>query len=111
MSLRGIGSSSPKVYARKRRLTSEWARYEIELPVAVNARNINFGALHTGDGSAWFDGLTIELDGVPYTNQSFFDLDFESTTPRGFAVGGAGDEVQLDRQLARSGKCARQLLG
>ncbi|MGH7555565.1 MAG: erythromycin esterase family protein [Longimicrobiales bacterium] len=83
--------------------TSEWARYDIELPVAGNARNINFGALHTGDGSAWFDGLTIELDGVPYTNQSFFDLDFESTTPRGFAVGGAGYEVQLDRQVVRSG--------
>ena len=83
--------------------TSEWARYQIELPVAANARNINFGALHTGDGSAWFDGLTIELDGVPYTNQSFFDLDFESTTPRGFAVGGAGYEVQLDRQVVRSG--------
>ena len=83
--------------------TSEWARHQIELPVAPNARNINFGALHTGDGSAWFDDLTIELDGVPYTNQSVFDLDFESTTPRGFAVGGAGYEVLLDRQLARSG--------
>jgi erythromycin esterase-like protein len=83
--------------------TSEWARYEIELPVASNARNINFGALHTGDGTAWFDGLTVELDGVPYTNQSVFDLDFESPTPRGFAVGGAGYEVQLDRQTVRSG--------
>ena len=83
--------------------TSEWARYEIDLPVAANARNINFGALHTGDGTAWFDGLTVELDGVPYTNQSFFDLDFESTTPRGFAVGGAGYEVQLDRQTVRNG--------
>jgi erythromycin esterase-like protein len=83
--------------------TSDWARYQIDLPVAANARNINFGALHTGDGSAWFDGLTIEVDGVPYTNQAFFDLDFESTTPRGFAVGGAGYEVQLDRQTVRSG--------
>ena len=83
--------------------TSEWARYEIELPVAGNARNINFGALHTGDGSAWFDGLTIELDGVPYTDQSFFDLDFESATPRGFSVGGVGYEVLLDRQVVRSG--------
>ena len=83
--------------------TSEWARYEIELPVASNARNINFGALHTGDGTAWFDDLRIELDGVPYTNQTLFDLDFESTTPRGFAVGGAGYEVQLDRQTAHNG--------
>jgi erythromycin esterase-like protein len=80
---------------------SEWARYQIDLPVAPNARNINFGVLHTGDGSAWFDGLAIEVDGVPYTNQSLFDLDLEST--RGFFVGGAGYEVQLDRQVVRSG--------
>ena len=83
--------------------TSEWARYDIELPVAANARNINFGALHTGDGTAWFDRLTIEVDGVPYTNQSFFDLDFESSTPRGFFLGGVGYEIQLDRQVVRSG--------
>jgi erythromycin esterase-like protein len=83
--------------------TSEWARYQIDLPVASNARNILFGALHTGDGSAWFDGLTIEVDGVPYTNPALFDLDFESSPPRGFFLGGAGYELQPDRQVARSG--------
>jgi erythromycin esterase-like protein len=83
--------------------TTEWARYQIDLPVAANARNINFGALHTGDGSAWFDALTIEVDGVPFTNQSIFDLDFESTPPRGFSLGGAGYDVLVDRQVARSG--------
>jgi erythromycin esterase-like protein len=83
--------------------TSEWARYEIDLPVASNARNINFGALHTGDGSAWFDGLSVELDGVTYTNPALFDLDFESSPPRGFFLGGAGYELQTDRQVVRSG--------
>ncbi len=45
--------------------TTDWQRYEIELPVAADAVNINFGALHTGDGTAWFDGLKVELDGKP----------------------------------------------
>jgi erythromycin esterase-like protein len=84
--------------------TTDWTRFQSELPVAANARNINFGALHTGDGSAWFDGLTIELDGVPYTDQSVFDLDFESPTIRGFSVGGAGYSVVLDRDQVRAGR-------
>jgi erythromycin esterase-like protein len=84
--------------------TTDWNRFQVELPVAAHARNINFGALHTGDGSAWFDGLTIELDGVAYTEQSVFDLDFESPTIRGFFVGGAGYTVLLDREQVRSGR-------
>lgn len=83
--------------------TTDWTRFEIELPVAANARNINFGALHMGNGSAWFDGLTVELDGVPYTDQSVLDLDLESTPPRGFSLGGTGYIVQPDRAQARSG--------
>ncbi len=84
--------------------TTDWTRFDIELPVASNARNINFGALHSGDGSAWFDGLTIELDGVAYRNDTLFDLDFESPTARGFAVGGAGYTVSLDGAQAHSGR-------
>src|SRR5215813_14003129 len=40
--------------------TTDWQHYTIELPVAAEARNINFGALLTGTGSAWFDGFTVE---------------------------------------------------
>ncbi len=84
--------------------TSDWKRYALELPVAAGARNINFGALHTGNGTAWFDGLTIELDEAPYAAKSSLDLDFESATPRGFYTGGTGYRVQLDAEMFRSGK-------
>ena len=38
--------------------TTDWTRYEIELDVAEEATNINFGALLTGDGTAWIDSLS-----------------------------------------------------
>jgi erythromycin esterase-like protein len=84
--------------------TRDWTRYEINLPVASNATNINFGALHTGDGTAWFDALTVELNGALYTNSSRFDFDFESSTPVGFSTGGNGYQVGLDNQTAFSGR-------
>jgi hypothetical protein len=32
--------------------TTDWKRYTVELPVAADAKNINFGALLPGDGTA-----------------------------------------------------------
>ncbi len=84
--------------------TRDWTRYEINLPVSSDATNINFGALHTGDGTVWFDALTVELDGEPYMNSDRFDFDFESPTPLGFSTGGNGYQVRLDNQTAYSGK-------
>jgi erythromycin esterase len=46
--------------------TTPWKRYTIEVPVDPAATNINFGCLHTGDGTAWFDALALDLDGKPY---------------------------------------------
>jgi erythromycin esterase-like protein/beta-lactamase regulating signal transducer with metallopeptidase domain len=89
--------------------TTDWQRYEIDLPVAAEAVNINFGALHTGDGTAWFDGLTVELDGSPYLDGNDFDLDFESAGPKGFYTGGTGYQVFLDRQTFRSGSQSLQM--
>jgi erythromycin esterase len=48
---RGVKGSTP------------WKRYKIEMPVAPAATNINFGCLHTGDGTARFDALALDLDG------------------------------------------------
>lgn len=84
--------------------TTDWKRYEINLPVAANAKNINFGALQVGDGSAWFDSLAVEVDGVPYADTSVFDLDFESTTPKGFYTGGTGYQVRVVSDVFHSGK-------
>jgi erythromycin esterase-like protein len=83
--------------------TTDWKRYELELPVATDARNINFGVLHPGAGTAWFDELTIELDGAPYVNNILFDLDFESSSPKGFRTGGDGYSVELDSRVFHSG--------
>jgi erythromycin esterase-like protein len=74
------------------------------MDVPANATNINFGALNTGSGTAWFDSLAIEINGVPYTENNTVDLDFESSTPRGFYTAGQGYEIALDNTVAQSGK-------
>ncbi|MBV9211551.1 MAG: erythromycin esterase family protein, partial [Acidobacteria bacterium] len=84
--------------------TTDWKRYVIELPVAADAKNINFGAILPGKGTAWFDGLTIELDDAQYQSKANFDLDFESSTPVGFYTGGNGYQVELDSQVFHDGK-------
>jgi erythromycin esterase-like protein len=76
----------------------------IDLPVDPNARNINFGLLMPANGTAWFDDLTIELDGQPYVDPSLFDLGFESRSPVGFYTGGNGYTVVLDPTVAHGGK-------
>lgn len=83
--------------------TTDWKRYEIDLPVAADATNINFGAIHTGDGSAWFDGLNVTVDGEPYREKTKFDLDFEASSPMGFYTGGDGYQVKLDKRFSQSG--------
>ncbi|MBL8233821.1 MAG: erythromycin esterase family protein [Bryobacterales bacterium] len=83
--------------------TQDWTRYEINTSVPANATGVVFGALHPGNGTAWFDALSIEIDGQPYTNPAI-DFDFESPQPRGFSVGGAGFRVELDAAQAFSGK-------
>jgi erythromycin esterase-like protein len=84
--------------------TTPWTRYEISLDVPANATHINFGAIHSGVGTAWFDSLQVEIDGVPYTDHTGFDLDFESEGPRGFYTGGRGYAVTIDRSVAHTGK-------
>jgi erythromycin esterase-like protein len=84
--------------------TTDWTRYVVDLPVDANAKNINFGLLMPGDGTAWFDDLTVELDGQPYTDSTAFDLGFESASPRGFYTGGNGYRVELDSSVAKAGK-------
>jgi beta-lactamase regulating signal transducer with metallopeptidase domain len=84
--------------------TSDWTRYEINLPVSSEAKNINFGVLLDGDGTAWFDSLAVEVDGVRYAGTEDFDLDFESEWPRGFNTGGNGYGVQLDHEVFHTGK-------
>ncbi|MCP4574047.1 MAG: erythromycin esterase family protein [bacterium] len=57
--------------------TTDWTEYVVELPVAEEAENINFGFLLPGQGKAWFDDGSIELDGEEF-DPKVFDLDFEN---------------------------------
>jgi hypothetical protein len=66
--------------------TTPWTHYEFELPVGKTASNINFGALLTGNGTAWVAEMKVKLDGEPYSNPQL-DLDFESLTAKGFIFG------------------------
>ncbi|HKE29047.1 MAG TPA: erythromycin esterase family protein [Bryobacteraceae bacterium] len=84
--------------------STDWKEYSIELPVAANATNINFGALFPGTGTAWFDDFKVEIDGQPYDASSLFDFSFESPTPKGFYTGGQGYSVMLDNEVFHSGK-------
>ncbi len=84
--------------------TTEWKEYVIELEVPNEATNINFGAQLPGDGTAWFDGLRIELDGRPFVPGDGLDLDFEGDAPAGFYTSGEGYTVAMDATTAQSGK-------
>ncbi len=84
--------------------TSDWKRHDIELAVPADATNINFGAILTGDGAAWFDDWTVELDGAPYADTNRFDFQFESPEPKGFFTAGNGYGVGIDSATFRSGK-------
>ena len=83
--------------------TTGWTHYQIELPVVKEAASIAFGVLFTGLGSAWFDTLSVELDGVPWLNPQKFDFDFELPALRGFSPNGPGYSIGVDRSTSWTG--------
>ena len=48
---------------RGARGTADWQQFEIVLSVPANTTNINFGVIHPGNGTAWFDSLAVEASG------------------------------------------------
>lgn len=84
--------------------TTDWQRFVIELPVDASVRNINFGVLMPGQGTAWFDDLQIEVDGQPYSEPNRFALDFELPGLLGLQPGNGVYRVVLDSQVAHGGK-------
>ena len=83
--------------------TTDWTKYDIELAAPWDAKHINFGGILTGDGTAWIDGLTLELDGKPYDPGEAADFDFERSA-QGFFLGGNGYDVAMDATQFHSGK-------
>lgn len=51
--------------SRGARGTTSWTRHVIELPVDSGAGAVYLGLLHPGDGTAWFDSITVEVFGDP----------------------------------------------
>lgn len=93
--------------------TSDWTQVEIVMDCPPETDAVNFGALMIGDGQAWFDGLTIEIDGKP-TEFEGLDLAFDGALPdpanpeaadaiMGFYLGGDGYEHSLDRTTTKVG--------
>jgi uncharacterized protein (TIGR02246 family) len=86
---------------------TDWTRYQIELPVPEGSRNINFGLLFTGTGTAWFDSLRVELNDELYSSPPF-DFDFESPDASGYFAGdnmGSGRyKVGIDHTAAFTGR-------
>jgi len=66
MVVRLDGKGGIKPDDRGVRGTTDWKRYSIEHDVPAGATAIVFGALLTGDGTAWWDDYAIEVDGKPY---------------------------------------------
>jgi erythromycin esterase-like protein len=82
--------------------TTPWRRYEISLDVPANATALFFGATQSGSGTAWLDSMEVKINGQTYQDPAI-DLEFESSTPKGFYTGGEGFEVALDKGVAQSG--------
>jgi uncharacterized protein (TIGR02246 family) len=87
--------------------STDWSRYQIELPVPVGARNIDFGLLLTGTGTAWFDSLSVQLNDDLYSDPPF-DFDFESPAPKNYFandnMGSGRYKVGIDNTTAFTGR-------
>ena len=49
--------------------TTPWTQYEITLNADTATTGIVIGAIHPGDGTAWYDAFSLELDGKVYGGQ------------------------------------------
>jgi erythromycin esterase-like protein len=96
---------------RAPRGTTDWTRYEIDLAVPADVRNINFGVLMPGRGTAWFDDLAVEIDGAAFVDAKSFDFGFESGVIRGFSTSGMGYQVGIVEGVARTGARSLRITG
>ncbi|ANI90620.1 hypothetical protein A9P82_04635 [Arachidicoccus ginsenosidimutans] len=66
--------------------TNDWKEYSIELPYdSVNAKQIVFGAVLSGEGKIWVDNIHIYLDNQPIESASLKDL-FPAKKDTSFSV-------------------------
>ena len=48
--------------------TTPWTSFSLDLDVAAGAQAIYFGTFLEGSGTAWFDGLSVEIDGARWAD-------------------------------------------
>ncbi|HET9235489.1 MAG TPA: erythromycin esterase family protein, partial [Candidatus Eisenbacteria bacterium] len=93
--------------------TREWSHYEIKLTIPDDTNNVNFGVLLSGQGKAWFDGLTIEVDGKPWQSH---DIELDLEHPSGPIGLGRFDKhprftMSMDEDIASQGTRSLRLTG
>jgi erythromycin esterase-like protein len=88
--------------------TTDWTRYSVELDIPADTSNINFGVLMPGKGRAWFDDLSVEIDGKAYSDPDRFDFTFEGGSLKGLAApdgaANGGYSTTIDRTRAHGGQ-------
>ncbi len=84
--------------------TTEWSLHEFTIDVPKDTQNINFGFMLNADGTAWFDDIEIELDGVKYENAKDFSFDFENDAVRYLSGGSREYAVKRTEEKPHGGK-------
>jgi erythromycin esterase-like protein len=98
----GIGAFN-NMADRGPRGTTDWQRFSVGLDIPAGTNNINFGVIMPGTGRAWFDELTIEVDGKPWSSPNL-DLSFDGDTLVGLGAGLVNNyRVTIDRDVKHAG--------
>jgi len=71
---------------RRPRGTMGWREYAIDLDVPEETKHVGIGCFLAGRGRAWFDGLSVAIDGEPWRDPSRIDLDLAAEELTGFWV-------------------------
>ena len=93
--------------------TKDWQRYAIELAIPADADTLTFGVSMTGQGDAWFDSLTIEIEGAPWSSRT---IDLAMEHPHG-PIGMTGlsmhprFDIAMDGGVFKSGSRSLRLSG
>lgn len=98
--------------------TTDWTAVEITMDCPAETTMAVFGATMSGEGQAWFDGVTIEIDGKP-TEFEGLDLTFDGAPDGpdaadgipGFYLGGNGYEVTRDGKTFKVGNGSLHMKG
>jgi erythromycin esterase-like protein len=83
--------------------STDWRQYAVEVDVPENADHVSLGCFLAGNGTAWFDGLAVEIDGTPWKDPERIDFDLATRDLTGFWVD-PRNRATLDRSVTRTGR-------